>query len=91
VNYLLSAMCIAVCFAYVCRLDLLNLRRYKFGVILMHVGLLGVSAYAAGHAFTEDFDLHDTCGILAAVSWLIVSYQTWKSGAPEHYLRDTYA
>lgn len=81
--FILALGCVYLCF---CRLNMLRLH-HKLHISMFHLGLLGLSAATAQHAWTTELDLHDYCSLVVVVSWFCVSYKTWLQGVPEHFRR----
>lgn len=81
------ACSVVVVAGYVCRWFILD-KNTKVSVVLFHIAL-GNTATAAGvNAYMRMADMQDALCILAAASWLVVSFSTWRSGrAPAHSMR----
>ena len=69
---------------YVCRVDVLRFGVHRASVVLMHLGLGSLCIQAVVHAWQGATGLQDVCGILVAVSWLLVSAWSWSGGVPSH-------
>lgn len=77
-DVLLIVSAVAVVMALVCRLDTLRFRSHPWPLIVLHIALAGGSASAAANAWRGRTDLQDWCIVLAAITWLVVSYTGWK-------------
>lgn len=73
--------------AHVCRLDALEIRRHRFSIVALHVGLAGVVFEAALNAAHGATDLQDVLAVVAAGSWIMVSRVSWSEGVPRHFER----
>lgn len=84
--YLLGFLAGATVFAYVCRLDHINIRTHRPAVVLVHVGGACMSALACGWCFLGD-DTGVTALVLigwaAALAWLVYSFGSYRHGTPD--------
>ena len=71
--------------AFLCRLNLLQIGKHSFAVILMNWGFAG-AVFAAGlHGFQATWDVQDVCILTAASAWIVTSLPTWSGdAAPKH-------
>lgn len=82
---------------YVCRLDPLQFRLHRLGIIILHWAGGGSAAWAMTQAALvvsgkSDYPLLGCwMAVTLAASWLWVSYSSWRDGVPAHYLRRSVA
>jgi hypothetical protein len=71
--------------ACLCRLFMTSWRTTKAAIMVMHLALAVSVAWAAYHAWMQVGDMGDICSVIAALSWIIISYESWRHGVPEHF------
>lgn len=72
-------------FAFVCRLSMLSFRTHAPLIIIMHVCLAISVAFSGYQAWLGIANLGDVATVLGSLAWIIVSYETWKGGVPDHF------
>jgi hypothetical protein len=83
-DYFLFMLGVAGCIAYACRIDGLVYRKHQFRVILMN-GALAVTCFGVTvRAWEGVGDLMEWAAIIGALSWIWVSYTTWKKAPPKY-------
>lgn len=87
-NLVLLAISIALVIGFFCRLNKLDIRNHRLGVILFNVGMMGSVGSAGIHAWTDTFDLQDVCVFIACACWIAISYRTWEKGPPDYVHKD---
>ncbi len=89
IDYLLIAAAIPAIGAFVCRLTTLDMKKHSPLVIAMHIGMAIAVAQALWDAVSphEDVSAGDVAAVLAAISWLAISFKTWKNGVPAHFTK----
>lgn len=77
---------------YVCRVDVLEFRLHRLGIIVLHWAGGGSTAWAlvtaARAAGGEELPLIGCwLAVAMAASWLWVSWWSWREGVPPQFLR----
>lgn len=86
-NMVLFLVCFFTFGGYVCRLDALHVREHRLAVILLHVALAIVTAWAGIQAWRSEAGPGELAGAAGALLWLINSWATWRNGPPAHTRR----
>ena len=73
--------------AYVCRLGLLDVRRHRLPVVLLHVAGLGTVFNAGLCAWKATTDLQDALSLAMAGIWIAISVWNWAGRVPDHWMR----
>lgn len=80
---LLSAV---VALLYVCRLNLFR-KAARPWIRILHLSLAWSNLWSGYRIWIGEMDLSSVCAIVAALSWIVISYHTWKDGLPEHFTK----
>jgi hypothetical protein len=86
-EFLVFVAAISTGFAYVCRLDLLQFKRHKFKVIMLHIALAACAGSAAVAAWECNISLQSMAGLLSSIAWIWVSLPSWRNGVPSHFTK----
>lgn len=84
-HFLMLALSSMLSVAYVCRLGLLDVRKHKLPMVLLHVAGLGTVFSAGVSAFRAQTDLQDFLSVSMAGLWILISLYNWHGRVPDHW------
>lgn len=84
IRSLVVGACGGLVAAYICRLNLMTWSTTKLSVVSFHGAMLLYCAWQGIDAFTKVPLTTDRIGLIAAASWLVMSWHTWRFGLPIH-------
>lgn len=84
VRSIVVGICGGLVAAYICRLNLMTWSSTKLPVVMFHAATLLYCAWQGIDAFTQRPLTTDRIGLIAAMSWLVMSWHTWRHGLPSH-------
>jgi hypothetical protein len=70
---------------YIGRIDRLNVGIHQANVVCVHITLASLVMQGLIHAFERATNAQDITGILAAITWLMLTDNTWKDGVPSYF------
>jgi hypothetical protein len=77
-----------VVYGYLCRVNMLRLRKHRGDVIAFHIAAMGAAMGAGVNAWHEVFGLFEACALIASGLWLWISWWSWQAGPPDHVASD---
>lgn len=78
-----AAVSALVAGAYVCRLDMMQIRTARAGVILLHLLGLGVALWVLAWAMDgRTPGVPGLVGLAASACWIVATWPHWRHGMP---------
>jgi hypothetical protein len=85
VNHLILALSVAAAVPLICRLTSFDRTAHAPRIAVLHVLLAFAVAWAGFRAWEGAADFGHLCAVLATMSWLWISFYSWRHGVPAQF------
>lgn len=86
-NHLTLALSLAAAVPLICRLRSFDRTAHTPRIAVLHVLLAFAVAWAGFKAWEGAADFGHLCAVLATLSWLWISFYSWRDGVPTQFHR----
>lgn len=86
-NYIVLALSILAAVPLICRLASFDHSRHTARIAVLHVLLAIAVAWAGVKAWEGAADFGHLCAVASALSWLWISFHSWRHGVPRQFHR----
>lgn len=86
-NYITLALSLAAAVPLICRLTSFDRSAHAPRIAVLHVLLAFAVVWAGYRAWEGSADFGHLCAVLATLSWLWISFYSWRDGVPAQFHR----